>query len=71
MLEQMRKKVNISDAIYDEADRLTPFSLAGRYPSEIYFDQHVTGKAIKSAEAILNWVKSELPGQDVMKTAII
>lgn len=58
LLDQMRKQVHIDDSIYDDADRLTPYAIAGRYPSEIYFDEYGTQKALTSANAIVNWVKT-------------
>ena len=58
LLEQMHKQVQIDDSIYDDADRLTPYATAGRYPSEMYFDEYGTQKALTSAKSIENWVRS-------------
>ena len=42
LLNQMRNTAAIGDDIYDASDRLTPFATAGRYPSEIYFDEYIS-----------------------------
>ena len=33
LLDQMHRQMYVSDSIYDDADRLTPYATAGRYPS--------------------------------------
>ena len=58
LLDQMHRQMYVGDSIYDDADRLTPYATAGRYPSEIYFDEHGTAKALDSAIRVVEWVKS-------------
>ena len=60
LLDQMHNSVDIADSYFDLADRLTPFGTAARYPSNMYFDEYNTGKAIEAAGTILNWVKQQL-----------
>ena len=63
LLDQMRNRTSIDDRYYDMADRLTPYGTAARYPSNLYFDEYNTGKAIDTAESILDWVKRQMCGQ--------
>ena len=58
LLDQMHKSVTIPHNIYDDADEISPYATAARYPSDTYFDEHGTKKAIKCAEEILAWVKN-------------
>lgn len=57
LLDQMHKAVTIPQNIYDDADEISPYASAARYPSDTYFDEYGTKKALKCAEEILSWVK--------------
>ncbi|MBR2700412.1 MAG: HEPN domain-containing protein [Clostridia bacterium] len=60
LLDQMRNTVRISDDYYDLADRLTPYGIAARYPGNIQFSEYSARKAIEAAEAILDWVQTQI-----------
>ena len=60
LLDQMHNAVSVADAYYDLADQLTPYGTAARYPSNMYFDEYNTKKAIEAAETILTWVKGQV-----------
>jgi len=57
LLDQMHRSVSIPPSVYDDADELSPYATAARYPSEAYFDEAGTNKALKAAGAILSWVR--------------
>ena len=56
----MRNAVRISDDYYDLADQLTPYGTAARYPSNIQFSEYSARKAIEAAEAMLDWVRTQI-----------
>ena len=60
LLQQIKNYVNIPSYCYNEADALTPYGIAARYPNEIYIDDRCVNDAIKNAEDILSWVKETI-----------
>ncbi len=64
LLDQMHKTVEVSDGMYEIAERLSPYGTAGRYPSDLNFDGYFTRKAIGSAQTMLDWVKENITSHE-------
>ena len=60
LLNQIKSKFVITDAMYDYADTLTPYGIAARYPNELSLEEHHAKRAINAASAIVEWVRSNL-----------
>lgn len=63
LLDQMHNAVQIDDCYYDLADRLTPYNTAARYPSNLFFDEYNTRKALEAAENLLTWVMKQIKAE--------
>ena len=57
LLDQVKNVVEIDDRYYDDADALTPYGVAVRYPSELALEERHAHAALHHAEALLSWAK--------------
>ena len=63
ILNQMKNVIKeqtgtfISESMLDMADDLSDYSVAVRYPNEIYIDEYKTKKAIEEMDYFVNWAK--------------
>jgi HEPN domain-containing protein len=60
LLDQIKKKVPIEEKYYDYADTLTPYGVSIRYPNELFLEERHAKEAIRFADEILTWVKSNI-----------
>ena len=60
LLQQIKNRIAIPDAIYDCADTLTPYGVSVRYPNELNLSEQNAKNAVLRAEQILQWVKSNI-----------
>jgi HEPN domain-containing protein len=60
LLDQIKKKVSIEEKYYDYADTLTPYGVSIRYPNELFLEERHAKEAIRFADEILTWVKSNI-----------
>lgn len=60
LLEQMKNTVKIPEGIYDAAEKLDPYAIVFRYPSENRVDDYRAKQAISLAQSILDWVKQSI-----------
>lgn len=60
LMDQMRKRVEIDDLLYDMADELTPYGTASRYPGDLFYEADGTRKALQASEMIVAWVKQRI-----------
>jgi len=60
LLEQMKNTVQIPDSIYDAAEKLDPYAIVFRYPSENRVDDYRAKQAISLAQSIVDWVKQSI-----------
>ena len=50
-----KKGLSIEEGIIERGEQLTRYSVAPRYPGEIHIDESETEKALRDAEAFLQW----------------
>lgn len=62
LLEQMKNRVQVSDALLDHADELNSYSVVVRYPNEIQIEERKVNLSIRYAEEIMEWAKNNLQG---------
>ncbi len=60
LLEQMRRRVSVTEDMLDHADELNAFSVAVRYPSELKLDEQKAVAAIRYADEMTAWAKDVL-----------
>ncbi len=52
LLDQIKNKIRIEEKYYDDADALTPYGAAVRYPSELSLEERHAEEAIQYAGEI-------------------
>ena len=67
LLEQMKHRVTISEALLDHADDLNSYSVIVRYPNEIQIDERKVLLSVRYADEIMNWAKEAINFHDVMQ----
>lgn len=55
LLNQVKNFVKVEEKYYDYADTLTPYSVAVRYPNELFIEERHAKEAIQYAEEIVQW----------------
>ena len=60
LLRSLSKQEDIPEHIYEDADLLTPYGVAVRYPNDLELEEHHARKALDAAQAVLAWVRSIL-----------
>lgn len=70
LLEQMKHRVEISDAMFDHADDLNSYSVIVRYPNEIQIDERKVHLAIRYAEEIMLWAEDAISFNDTMERGL-
>ena len=60
LLNQIKNMVNIEENYYDYADILAPYSVAMRYPNELFLEDRHAEKAIQMANEFVKWAKLNL-----------
>ena len=58
LLKQIKNMASIDDKYYNYADMLTPYSVAMRYPNELFLEDYHAEKAISMANEIFDWAKN-------------
>lgn len=67
LLEQMKHRVTISEALLDHADDLNSYSVIVRYPNEIQIDERKVLLSVRYADEIMNWAKEAINFHDMMQ----
>lgn len=57
LLEQLRAYREISEELFDMAEKLTIYGVAVRYPNELHIDDSHVKNALKSSGSIVKWAK--------------
>ena len=57
LLEQLRAYREISEGLFDMAEKLTIYGVAVRYPNELHIDDSHVKNALKSSGSIVKWAK--------------
>lgn len=70
LLEQMKHRVAISDAMFDHADDLNSYSVIVRYPNEIQIDERKVLLSVRYADEILSWSKEAVSFNDTMEQGL-
>lgn len=70
LLEQMKHRVTISDAMFDHADDLNSFSVIVRYPNEIQIDERKVLLSVRYADEIMFWAKEAFAFSDTMECGL-
>ena len=70
LLEQMKHRVAISDAMFDHADDLNSYSVIVRYPNEIQIDERKVLLSIRYADEIMSWAKEAITFNDTMECGL-
>lgn len=70
LLEQMKHRVAISDAMFDHADDLNSYSVIVRYPNEIQIDERKVLLSVRYADEILSWSKEAVSFNDSMEQGL-
>lgn len=60
LLEQMKRRVSVTEDMLDHADELNAFSVAVRYPSELKMDEQKAVVSIRYADEMIAWAKDVL-----------
>ncbi len=60
LLNQIKNMVSIEENYYDYADILAPYSVAMRYPNELFLEDRHAEKAIQMANEFVKWAKLNL-----------
>ena len=67
LLEQMKHRVTISEALLDHADDLNSYSVIVRYPNEIQIDERKVLLSVRYADEIMNWAKEAINFHDMIQ----
>lgn len=70
LLEQMKHRVAISDAMFDHADDLNSYSVIVRYPNEIQIDERKVLLSVRYADEILSWSKEAISFNNTMEQGL-
>lgn len=70
LLEQMKHRVAISDAMFDHADDLNSYSVIVRYPNEIQIDERKVLLSVRYADEIMSWSKEAISFNDTMERGL-
>lgn len=65
LLNEIKSKVTIDEALYDYADVLTPYGVVIRYPNEIDIEERHAERAVEYAEHILEWAKQIMESKQI------
>ena len=60
LLEQMKHRVDIPDAMFDHADDLNSYSIIVRYPNEIQIDERKVLLSVRYADEMTVWAKEAI-----------
>lgn len=58
LLNGLAKPEVIPERVYEDADRLTPYGVAVRYPNDLELEERHARQAMEAAREVLNWAKS-------------
>ena len=58
LLNGLVKPEVIPERVYEDADRLTPYGVAVRYPNDLELEERHARQAMEAAREVLNWAKS-------------
>ena len=64
LLNQIKNMVRIDEKLYDYADTLTPYSVAMRYPNELFLEDRHAEKALEMANEFIKWGRSIVEGEE-------